>query len=115
MQRYEYARIPRPQHCPHPYREICCGAKIQYADAPDETPLLSKAATREIQAIVGSLLYYAWAIDSTLLPALNTLSYQQWQPTENTKKLAMQLLDYVATYPDAIILFKHSDMILYIH
>ena len=43
---------------------------------PDETPLLSKAATCEIQAIVLSLLYYARAIDSTLIPALNTLLYQ---------------------------------------
>jgi hypothetical protein len=46
---------------------------------------LSKAATWKIQAIVGSLLYYAQAIDSTLLPTLNTLSYQQSKPTENTK------------------------------
>ena len=54
-------------------------------------------------------------MDSTLLPALNTLSYQQSKPTENTQKLARQLLDYVATYPDAVIHFKRSDMILYIH
>ncbi|GFH59506.1 hypothetical protein CTEN210_15982 [Chaetoceros tenuissimus] len=37
------------------------------------------------------------------------------EPTETTKKLAMQLLYYVATYPDAVIRFKRSDMILYIH
>ncbi|GFH47516.1 hypothetical protein CTEN210_03991 [Chaetoceros tenuissimus] len=113
--KFQHPDPKRPQHCPHPYREIRYGAKIQYADAPDESPLLSKAATREIQAIVGSLLYYARALDSTLLPALNTLSYQQSKPTETTKKLAMQLLDYVATYPDAVIRFKRSDMILYIH
>ena len=55
------------------------------------------------QLLDQSLLYYARVIDSTLLPALNTLLYQQSQPTKNTKKLAIQLLDYVATYPDAII------------
>lgn len=27
----------------------------------------------------------------------------------------MQLLDYVVTYPDAVICLKHSAMILYIH
>ena len=31
------------------------------------------------------------------------------------KKLAKQLLDYVAMYPDTVIRFKRSDMILYIH
>lgn len=82
---FQHPNLKWPQHCSHPYQEIRYGAKIQYADAPDETSLLSKAATWKIQAIVGSLLYYAQAIDSTLLPTLNTLSYQQSKPTENTK------------------------------
>ena len=89
--KFQHPDPKRPQHHPHPYREICYGAKIQYADAPDETPSLSKEATHKIQAIEGSLLYYAQVVDSTLLPALNTLSYQQSKPTENTQKLARQL------------------------
>ena len=96
-QKFQHPDPKQPQHCPHPYREIKYAAKFQYADAPDETLLLSKAATCEIQTIVGSLPYFARAIDSTLHPASNTLSYQQSQLTETTKKLAMQLLDYVAT------------------
>jgi hypothetical protein len=103
------------QTCPHPYREIRYGAKVQYADALDETPRLSPEATKEIQGIVGSLLFYGRAVDYSILPALNDISYQQSKPTQRTRRLCTQLLDFVLTQPEAIIRFYKSDMILYVH
>ena len=54
----------------------------QYAPAPDASPQLDNKGTKQIQSIVGSLLYYARAIDNTILPALNTISAQQSKPTQ---------------------------------
>ena len=58
------------------------------------------------------MLYYARAIDGSILPALNTIWTQQAQPTENTRSSLRQVLHYVATYPDVILRYYASDMIL---
>jgi hypothetical protein len=65
--------------------------------------------------VVGVLLYYARAVNSTLLVALCSLASAQAAPTEHTMSLVRWLLDYVATQPDAILTYKKSDMILAVH
>jgi len=50
-----------------------------------------------------------------VLMALSTLASEQTKATENTNKNIEQLLDYLATHPDATIRYKASDMILNIH
>ena len=69
---------------------------------------------RRIQNIIGTFLYYARAVDCTMLPALNTLAEQQSSPTKNTEAAITHFLDYAATNPSAIIHYKASDMILHI-
>ena len=73
--------------------------KRQYTTPPDTTVLLDPKETTRIQQIVGSLLYSARAIDSTILPALNTIAQSQAKPTRKTKEDCATLLDYCATYP----------------
>jgi hypothetical protein len=46
---------------------------------------------------------------------LNDIAAEQTTSMENTKTAAGQLLDYLATHPDAKIRFHASDMILHIH
>ncbi len=46
------------------------------------------------------------------LPALESLATQQANPTQNTKKIVHQLLNYTATHPDAIITYRASNMVL---
>lgn len=64
---------------------------------------------------MGSLLYYAQAVDNKLLVALSAISSQQPKATENTARAAHQLLDYVATYPSDGITYRASSMILAAH
>ena len=49
-----------------------------------------------------------------MLPTLNEISIQQAQPTETTQRKLIQLLDYVATHPNAVIWYHKSDMILHV-
>ncbi len=66
--------------------------------------------------ILGAGLYYGQAVvDNTILVTLGSLASKQANPTENTNQRANQLLDYLATHPDAKIQFRASDMILNIH
>ena len=88
------------------------------AQAPiptDISPKLSNKEIKEIQHIVGSILYYAWAVDITVLMALSSIASQQTQGTTNTMAKAKQLLDCFATHPDATIQFTVSDMVLNVH
>jgi hypothetical protein len=60
-------------------------------------------------------LYYARAVDPTVVMPLNDISTEKTRATEKTQAATNQLLDYLATHPDATIRYHASDMILHIH
>ena len=62
-----------------------------------------------VQKIVGSILYYARAVHMTVLMALSTIASMQTKGTEQTMEKALQILDYLATHPDATIRFHATD------
>ena len=61
---------------------------------------------------MGTFLYYARALDGTILPALNGIGTTQASPTQNTQQKSHRLMDYAATYHYAYIRFYGSGMIL---
>jgi hypothetical protein len=63
----------------------------------------------------GILLYYARAVDPTVLMPLNDIATEKTKATEKTQAATNQLLDYLATHPDATIRYHASDMILHTH
>lgn len=64
--------------------------------------------------MVGSFLYYARAIDNTIITALNKIASMQTRPTERTTKKIEMLLNYLFTHPNARIRFYSSDIFLYV-
>jgi hypothetical protein len=64
------------------------GATAQYTKDVDTTPLLYKEGKKYIQEVIGTFLYYARCVNSTMLTALGSLATQQANPTTNTKKLS---------------------------
>jgi Reverse transcriptase (RNA-dependent DNA polymerase) len=115
LQRFEHPKPKRPQHAPSKWNAPTYGATVQYAEPEDTSPPLAPAAVTRLQQIIGTLLYYARAVDSTMLVALGTIAAAQTKATDATMQAAMQLLDYAATHPDAKVRFHASDMILHIH
>ena len=73
--------------------------------------------------VTGTFLFYARAVDATMLTALSALASEQAHPTEATmrkcKQFLMrkckQFLDYAASQEEAVLTYKASDMILAIH
>jgi Reverse transcriptase (RNA-dependent DNA polymerase) len=115
LQRFTHQAPVKPQHAPHQWTAPNYGAKIQYTEPEDESlPLDAKGITL-LQQIIGTFLYYARAIDNTMLVALGTLAAAQTKGTEHTMEAATQLLNYAASNPDAAIRFHRSDMVLYAH
>ena len=64
---------------------------------------------------MGTLLYYARAVDSTMLVALGTLASAQTKATTATNLAISHLLDYCATHPDATVRYTSSAMCLHVH
>ena len=85
------------------------------AKQESEEPLLNKKENTRVWQVVGKVLFYARAIYSNLLMGLNTIALQQENATACTESLVTHLLNYCATYPDAVLTFDASNMILHIH
>mgnify|MGYP000691396941 CR=1 FL=1 len=81
----------------------------------DTSPPLDSPASTRIREIVGVFLYYARAIDNTMLVALGTIALQQASATESTAHAYIDLLNYAATHPECIEKFFASDMVLFNH
>jgi hypothetical protein len=112
LARFQHKPPRTPQHQPYPHIKPTYGATAQYTKDVDITPLLDKEGQKYMQEVIGTFLYYARCIDSTMLTALGSLATQQANPTTNTKKLVHQFLDYAVTHPGAIITYQASNIVL---
>lgn len=99
---------------PSKYVSPTYGAQTQAA-ALDTSPPLSPQDRTTIQEIVGTFLYYARAVDSTMLRSINRLGSAQAKPTEKVRAEADHFLRYAANHPDAGITYYASDMKLFGH
>lgn len=102
-------------HAPAPSPEKRYYDKTPQEATTDDSPAVGPAEQKFIQEVVGVLGWYARAVDPTIVCAVNKLASRQARPTEAVVKDALQLLDYVATYPDATIVYEPSDMMLQLH
>ena len=99
---------------PGNHAPISYGAKVQQSIDPEEFPCLDDKGVHRLQKVIGCLLFYALAIDSTMLVALGDLASAQSTSTEHTAKALTKLLNYAAINPDTEITYHKSDMILHI-
>jgi hypothetical protein len=101
--------VTTPTHSPAPGTRVQYG--IQRPLPSDLTPLLPMERIRRVQSVVGYFLYYARAVDPTMLVRMGQISTRQAQATEAVEDECAYFLHYVATYPNAHILYRASDMI----
>jgi hypothetical protein len=113
--KFKHPRPHKPRLSPYKYLPISYGAKAQLTSEADASELLDKHRKCRIQEIIGSLLYYARAVDNKLLVALSAIAACQAFATVATEQAVHLLLDYVATYPADGIVYRSSDMILCAH
>jgi hypothetical protein len=98
----------KPQMQPHSHTIPTYGATVQYAKATDSSPAATKDKEKYIPQVIGVLLYYGRAVDSTILVNLSSLAAAQAKPTKHTVFLIKWLLDYAATNSDAILTYKKN-------
>jgi hypothetical protein len=73
----------------------------------EDSPHLNKKGITCVQQIVGSILYYAWAVDMTVFMAFSTIAIDQTKATHKRIAKCMQLLDYLTYHADAKVVFTH--------
>jgi hypothetical protein len=115
LHRFQHALPKRPQYAPHNWIVPAYGQRIQYAPLPDAAPPATAEKITRAQAVVGTILYNARAVDPTLLVPLSALASQISTATTTTIKAVSHLLDYCSTYPECTIRYFASDMQLKIH
>jgi hypothetical protein len=113
--KYTHATSSRPQHCPDSPEPKKYGSEAQAALPIDALRPLGEKEIKAVQKIVGSILYYARAVDMTVLMALSTIASEQMKGTQQTMEKVLQVLDYLAIHPDATIRFRATDMVMNIH
>jgi hypothetical protein len=102
LSKFQHDSPKHPQHTPSRYATPVYGAKTQYATR-DEIPSLTAQKCLTIQKVTGSVLYYARAVDPAVLMPLNDIATEQTKATEKTRAAKNQILNYLATHPDATI------------
>ena len=114
LKKLQHQPSTKKQYAPHKWSKPTYGHNRQFAPPPDASEILDKKETTHVQRVVGSFLYYARAIDNTIITALNEIASMQAKPTSKTIEKIKMLLDYLNTYPNAKIRFYASDMVLYV-
>ena len=86
LNRFAHASPNTPEDSPHHAEPIRYGQEKQCAKDHDPSNPLDEKGIKRWQEIIGVLLYYACAIDCTMLPALGSLAGTQSKATETTAK-----------------------------
>ncbi len=113
--RFQHKQPKRKQNAPHKHTPPNYGGKTQYAKPEQPSRLLDKVEKTYVQAVTGTLLYYARSVDSTISTTLNAIAMQQAALTVSTMEEIKQLLDSCASQEEAIVTYHASDMILAVH
>ena len=115
LTKYKHSKPNKLQQSPYPTAPRQYGKDYQKPLPEDTTNQSSYDEIKHIQQAVGSIFYYARTVDLTVLMALSTIASEQTRATQKALTNLNQLLDYLASRPNAKIRYHASDMILNIH
>jgi len=104
-------QLRKAVHSPAIFTPPAYGRKApQPAQKKDTTPRLTQSEAKRVQEIVGVFMYYARAVDSSMLTIINKIGSVQAEPTKKVADMAQHFLLYAASWPDASTVYHASDM-----
>jgi hypothetical protein len=115
LHKFQHPPPKQRQQAPSKWSHPQYTVKVQLTAPANTLQPLPPDDVKQLQKVVGNLLYYARAVDSTMLVALNGLASAQTKVTNATANALVHLLNYCITYPDAKIQYHASNMILHLH
>ena len=113
LHKFQHPLPKQKQHSPHAWKPPKYGQCIQYCSDNHNSKTLPMPSKKRAQQIVGTFLYYALALNFTMLVALGSILQKTNAPTEFTMSKIVWFLDYCVTHPEATIWFTASNMHLW--
>ncbi len=104
LQEYEHIMPKKLQTCPYLPEPKKFDTEAQAPLPHNSTPKLDAKGIKRVQKIVGSILYYARAVDMTVLMALSSIAVEQTKATEKSLAQCTQLMDHLSGHADAKVL-----------
>jgi hypothetical protein len=114
LQRFSPGRTIRGPASPATPAPHTNGAAAPAEPIDHDSPPLTPDQKLRLQEIVGSFLYYARAVDCTMLTAVNHIASEQSRGTQHVIAIAERLLSYAASYPAHALVYRACEMILHI-
>jgi hypothetical protein len=93
--------LAHAEYLPRTWHPPVYGANTQYIDDKEDSPSLSSKEVNLLQEPGGTLIYYAIAVDPTLIMPVNMLASVHTKATSETVDKIIKLLNYCTTHPDA--------------
>ena len=115
LHKFQHPLPTCPQDSLYAWKTPAYGATFQWADNTDDSPILTAKSITLLQQIIGTLLYYAIAVEPTMIAALGSIAAQQSKATQKTYDEVLWILNYAASHPGATIRYSASDIILHVH
>jgi hypothetical protein len=115
LNHFQHVAPKQSLHAPSIWAPQQYGTKVQLTSPTNESPKHTAQETKLLQLVIGKILYSALAIDPTMLHILSNLAASQTHGTQATTIQMVHFLIYCATYPDAKLCYRASDMILHVY
>ena len=80
LKRFNDEKPRKTQDQPYPQTKTVYRAKAQFSDPEDMSEIFSQADKKFIQEVTETFLYYARAVDATMLPVLVSIASQKSEP-----------------------------------
>jgi hypothetical protein len=109
LERFHVTKSQSNTNSPAAYTPPRYGKHVQL-NTVDTSPELAPDERKRIQEVVGVFLFYARAVDPSMLCTINKIGSQQAKPTADTQTAVERFLQYAATHPNAKIIYHASDM-----
>mmetsp|Transcript_24396 Transcript_24396/g.28745 ORF Transcript_24396/g.28745 Transcript_24396/m.28745 type:complete len:122 (-) Transcript_24396:188-553(-) len=81
LHKYRHTHLSRSNYAPHAWNKPVEGSHLQFLLDCDTSPCPS-SQTHSIQEIIGTFVYYAIAVDLSVLVTLHSIELFQSKPTE---------------------------------
>ena len=84
--RFKHEPPSRNQYSPYQPQPRKFGKNTDDTIPEDKSPKLDEKRKKVVQQVIGTCLYYARAVDCTILPAISSIASTQANATEETEK-----------------------------
>ena len=109
--RFHVDKVSKNTNSPMTHIPPNYGQKIQFENTIGEDDIITDPTFKKnLQQIIGVFLYYARAVDPTMIVAVNKLASQQNNPTSHTAQELDRFLQYAATWPETKQVYYANDM-----